>query len=1738
MRLRTLILLTFFANLAAYGQKPAPMELGFQADKVYDFGSIESVNAFNGNLIVSLPIGMRYPVATGFDFGLTLTYNGKIWDYYSVQPYENGNFYAAAKPNLRSNAGDGWRVSLGRLLAPSEPTQYGYTDEPTSWTYESPSGDDHPFFSVVYNDTSTPCGTGTIDSNATVQFTCDGSHLRLVKIDSTTRQVHFPDGRIHEFKYQHNAWLLSKMKDSTGNTVTVGSSFDDDGYLIEVGASDGNGRTVDVHYRNLPEMGDSIDHGQNVDYIDFTASGTTATVRYTFNYSTVDVPVGPHDTFTGSGLPQAPSCGTINPCTIAIPLLTSIDLPDSQDPTRNHFTFSYATAGSSTETYSQGLLIDLQLPTGGHHAYAYQRYALPPVGRCDPTDARSDTPGIKTKTIDGHTWTYSLASAGSADLTGTAEAGQCKDPEGTSYPFNWPYRWTRTSIISPPDDATGKSSREDHYFSIFGTLPLGMQDSRLHADYWSCNCTTSLYLFGYPGAAGWPGSTQARLLTPGTPECAGGNDCDGKTDDGTNTNTRLSMTSQTYDGCTSAGDCSNGTLLRTAWTRYTGASKADLAPTVSERTVLEDDTSCGTSPACYQQMDKSDSDNAGHFRTEQLSSNYAGHPGDSKYVGYPTLTNTQANTWWAPWVLETFTEKKRTIGTSVDRTQYYFNTLGQILLTRKLASTDGTVGAHDVITEFLYLGADVSDMKSYGGDYQAVDTSDLASITLPSQPEYWSHYGYSYGVLASEQSYTSNGTPMPFLSLDRTIETKTGLVTASKSTDALTTSYEYQPWGALKKVTPPGEAWTTYTYTPATYGPGTISANATVVATTADNTNPNYKTVTYSYDGLGRLFKTSHALPGVSCAEQIIGFDNNGRRATESIWKTCGGSGGNTTTRYDGLGRVISVTTPDNKVSSVSYTGARHIDRTVSVAEKSGDHNVIQGEDYDVFGRLVKVTNPLLTGSYQYDIGDRLWKVDVSAPSTMTVQSRVFTYDNRGFLQSEQHPELGSSGGGTATYQHFAANGLIDQGYDSRGHSHYKNTGSAFTLFTSFDKAERVTTVTDGSSHVLKQFTYDSTDGTQCPSGSCNGKVSVATRLNPAFGSVQTTEYYRYDGVTGRPSRRDTNVNTVGSFNGLTFSFSQQYNAIGAVKKVTYPCHIASANGSCIDTPLTVGYNYTNGVLSSIDDGAGFPATIWSSSITYQPNGLIADVVHGNAKMHEKWTPDVAGMSRPGVITARNGSDTLDLWSTGWYEYDGAGNIKWIGNTSYVYDDLEQLRTATNAVGTSFNATTTNYDAFGNILSTTQSYCGNNIRCGSTTSLTRSVDSAHNHYTDMTYDSAGNVTVDGHRTLTYDALGVTSSIAVSGRTFFYLYNADDERVAIVESKGSGFNRTTYTLRGFGNQVLRSYVDNYFSGSENFSRKEDEIWRGDRLLAIDNGAVRHYVLDHLGSPRFLADVNGAPVGVGTQTFSPWGVGGTTNGGMLQFTGHERDAFNVADSSGSVVTTDLPDYDHARLYDPYEAHFCSVDPSLNIEKAVRELGRWNRYVYAVNDPVRFSDPTGREHVQEPGFTKPLSQAGGWADYPAVSWAFYAEGALFGVAGGYAGYAVVENLALHAMVRLATMGGGAAATAEGLRRAAESEGPTERVVTNLTRAPQEGRALSAAVGENAQALANAARPGAKTFVAQIPKTLINGLRQAGLLEVRTTVMNGIKGTEYRFSAEGAQYVTKFFKLLTMAVGEKAEK
>ncbi len=174
-----------------------------------------------------------------------------------------------------------------------------------------------------------------------------------------------------------------------------------------------------------------------------------------------------------------------------------------------------------------------------------------------------------------------------------------------------------------------------------------------------------------------------------------------------------------------------------------------------------------------------------------------------------------------------------------------------------------------------------------------------------------------------------------------------------------------------------------------------------------------------------------------------------------------------------------------------------------------------------------------------------------------------------------------------------------------------------------------------------------------------------------------------------------------------------------------------------------------------------------------------------------------------------------------------------------------------------------------------------------------------NHDAAFLYDEAGDVLHDDTgRLFTYDALtmttGATAPLSNGGtRNFAYIYTADDERIALVETLSSGATTANWTLRGLDNHLLRTWTNN----STFWNWREDEIWRGAALLAYESPTgVRHYGLDHLGSPAILTDALAHPIG--NITFDAFGNGGATGAGMLQYTGHERDSANVGPSPGTV------------------------------------------------------------------------------------------------------------------------------------------------------------------------------------------------------------------------------------------------
>lgn len=955
-----------------FAQKPATIELGFKPERVYDFGSTDTVNPFNGNLVIAIPLGLSYPVSSNLCYGLTLVYNSKVWDYKYVEVEEEPPVRYWARPNLRSNAGVGWRITLGRLLAPTNWTSTGYREEERAWVYEGPNGDEHALSTVPYN-------PGSPNPNAPVQFSDDGSYLRMVVVNSSTRRVEFPNGETHTFVFEREMWRLRTISDAFGNalTVTYGYWSPTDHRVTDWWIDDVHSRRHQIHFQYFSEMADSIDRGMNVEYVRFDYPNGP---RYDLQIQNVEVANGTHHNFSAQG------------STTLLPLLMNVSLPDT-----TNFAFEYEPNRDASE--SQGLIRKMTLPTKGETAYNHQLYTLPSRDPCTPFGPRNSTPGIRTRTVEGAQWTYTQRQAYPADVDAPLPWEPCSTGELDSRNLpDVPRRWSRTSVLAPPD-AAGARSRTDYYFHIYAPHN-NFQDLRLHAE-------TRPIDFAESGVAGSPGTNAGLIDPPNALDADGADTADAS---------QRYLAQQRWGDCDASGNCS--TLLRSAYRRnasVTGASEA--RPAVSERTIAHDDTGCDG--PCYVQTDSSDHDRAGHFRNVDSTSNWL-QPitSETRHTAYATLTDLSANDAGVQWALARFAEQTRTIGGQTTKRSFCFAPSGALLRERAHAGTN--LGPHDLITTYersatAALPGDVTDLKSFGGDAQTVDSVvvDLCSTPL-GQPEYWDRYTYQYGQLATSSPVDPATLGNLFLTTDYTVN-PTGLVTTSRVTDGKPTTFTYKPWGALESSTPPAEVTSFYTYTPAT-----ANTFAHVTTTTGD------VITRHEYDRLGRLRRTERTIPasaGPTCIEQVMTYDGPGRRSSESTWRPCGTTSLATSYQYNALGRITTITAPDTTFASAAYTGDRIVTRTRSINAPPAD--VVTREEYDIAGRLITLTENAdaspadrVNITYSYDASDRLTGV------TLAGQTRTFTYDGRGFLTSETQPELGSNGYGSTSYT-----------YDSRGHT-------------------------------------------------------------------------------------------------------------------------------------------------------------------------------------------------------------------------------------------------------------------------------------------------------------------------------------------------------------------------------------------------------------------------------------------------------------------------------------------------------------------------------------------------------------------------------------------------------------------------------------------------------------------------------------------------------------------------------
>jgi hypothetical protein len=142
-----------------------------------------------------------------------------------------------------------------------------------------------------------------------------------------------------------------------------------------------------------------------------------------------------------------------------------------------------------------------------------------------------------------------------------------------------------------------------------------------------------------------------------------------------------------------------------------------------------------------------------------------------------------------------------------------------------------------------------------------------------------------------------------------------------------------------------------------------------------------------------------------------------------------------------------------------------------------------------------------------------------------------------------------------------------------------------------------------------------------------------------------------------------------------SFYTTWAYNHLGEVSSLDYPRCQA---GGCVepgvpDIARTVTYTYTNGWLTAVGGSASY-----AGSISYHPNGTVATITHGNGVSLTQ-EPDPDGLERPSLLFtagALNAAGAAANWNSGFFEFDGAGNVTEIGNAHFLYDGVSRVKRA------------------------------------------------------------------------------------------------------------------------------------------------------------------------------------------------------------------------------------------------------------------------------------------------------------------------------------------------------------------------------------------------------------------------------------------------------------------------------
>ena len=813
-----------------------------------------------------------------------------------------------------------------------------------------------------------------------------------------------------------------------------------------------------------------------------------------------------------------------------------------------------------------------------------------------------------------------------------------------------------------------------------------------------------------------------------------------------------------------------------------------------------------------------------------------------------------------------------------------------------------------------------------------------------------------------------------------------------------TSRYEYAPSGLLTRLIDPAGGVTQYTYD--------------ALGRLGTETDPAGRITQYAYYPDGHLRSVTDA------AGQSFRFEHdqggNLRRVVNPL-------GGVTTADYDALGRLRSITDAAGHTTRYESSPAGSLTRLVDPTGRATHF------EYDAQGHLVKVANEAnRVIRYEYTPGGLLAKIVPPVGPAMAYQydragNRISAAAGNDVVVRYQYDSLGRR-----IREQFAMGLEIAYRYDAMGNllGWKDSLGAGATL--QYDAQGQATAVTDASG-AMTRYRYDLTGNllsvTDALGHSQRRVYTAAGELAELIEPTGDTAKYEYD-LTGRLGKvrhpgggesqfaYDPLGNPIKVTNPLGKERHRTYDAAGRLLSMTdtkgqVTTFTYDAAGRLIQKRLAdskvVNYRYdAQGNLAQVDDGAfplrysydadrrlvqvAYPAIKRTLSYEYDAAGLLSKFVdsEGRTMRYEydsakrlsaiklptdqsiafaydakdrltsltypngvkgSWAYDVA--NRPTSITYRDASGKS---LTGWqYTYDAAGNR--IGTidgqnrtTRYQYDPAGQLVEEHTGAGKTVRYS---YLPGGNR--------GNRDSDGKTVQYR--------------YDQVDRLLAVGEETLTYDANGNLVERRGPSGTTRYAYDPEDRLVKVVKTDGSeisfGYAPTGERVWRRDSAGLTYFVTDGINLLAELSadlKPSATYLHGpgiDRpLMMAREGQSYFYHADLLGSVASMTDVGGrVAMAYDYDAFGNLRAKNGTLKNSFAFTGREYE---------SVIG--LYFY-RARYYDPMLGRFLSPDPWPGRLSKPRSL---NPYVYADNNPVNYSDPSG-------GAAAPLSPPAQVPDRP---------------------------------------------------------------------------------------------------------------------------------------------------------------